>query len=179
MGAGRHPHWHLAQREIRPTARPQAPPLRPIGRTGQINGSSRSLLWLLRPSSFTCHWPRVLTVLHSYSSLSYDRPLSQFPQRCDFDRFRPPQSGLCSFCLAGPLASLLDWSDWLINQRSLKIIHPPWPLPCYGSGLGSALFLVFPIRHGYGIRQHTAGALHRSARFGQTIGISSLSWARK
>lgn len=156
MGAGRHPHWHLAQREIRPTAMPQAPLLRPIGRTAQIHGSSWLLLWLLRPSSFTCHWPRALTLLHSSSSLSYDRPLKPVLQRCDFDRVRRvrrPQSGLLSFCLAGLLACLLDWFDWLINQRSLKIIHPPWPLPCYGSDLGSALFLVFPIRHGYGIRQ--------------------------
>lgn len=48
-----------------------------------------ALLYLLRPSSFTCHWPRALTALHSSSSLSYGRPLRQFLQRCDFDRFCP------------------------------------------------------------------------------------------
>lgn len=61
-------------------------------------------LLLLRLSSLGYYWPRALTVLHTTSSLSYDRPVSQFLQRCNYDRFLAAFQ--VSVCLA---ASLPHW----------------------------------------------------------------------
>lgn len=106
-----------------------------------------ALLWLLCPPSFTCHWPRALTVLHSTSSLSYHRPLSHFPQRCDFDRFHPPQSGLLQYLpgwlagwLDGELAGLIrlaDQSTLTHKKYSIALAFPllwhrPWECPISG-----------------------------------------------
>lgn len=105
----------------------------------------------------------------------YDRPVSQLLQRCDYDRLSRRSLGLClSGCPNGLLLGRAD-DEAALQETALRLGLSR----AYSSGLGGAYFWCSQSATVTEYDKHAVGVLHRSACSGQTIGISSLSWARK